>query len=382
MNSSAALALLLQRGTLTRGDLRELTGLSKPTTSEVLRRLTEAGLAKVVGHTSGGPGPNAEIYAPNPAAGYAAAFSVRDTTETKRPALIGAVCDLTGTVLARAETETDLASVEPGAALAAAVADLCDRAGVPPGAVSHIQLGVPGSYDPATDTIHHIDIQGWHRPGLAGALAERLQARVGVDNDVNLAAVAERSRGVAGNVDSFAVLWLGDEGLGLAIDLGGSVLRGARGGAGEIGYMPVGLAAGLDLQGILGGPAVRALATAHGFPAATPETAVATAAARPARGRKFLTELAGRIAHALAAVAALLDPPLIVLAGEVAQAGGTALRDAVAAALAGTQFATPVEVTALTDDAVLLGALDAGLYAVREALIGSLRNDTLRGGIT
>ncbi|HZN71686.1 MAG TPA: ROK family transcriptional regulator [Micromonosporaceae bacterium] len=380
INSSAALALLLDRGTLTRGDLRELTGLSKPTTSEVLRRLTEAGLAVVVGRTSGGPGPNAEIYAPNPAAGYAVAISVRDTTETKRPALVAAVCDLIGTVLARTETEIDLAKTDPGAALATAVADVCDRAGVPSRAVGHIQLGVPGAYDPATDTIHHIDVPGWNHPGLVGTLAERLDARIAVDNDVNLAAIAERGRGVAGDVDSFAVLWLGDEGLGLAIDLGGTVLRGARGGAGEIGYLPVGLGARTDLQGILGGPAVRALASAHGFPAATPESAVAGAAAAAGRSRKaaaaFLTELAERIALALSAVAAVLDPPLVVLAGEVAQAGGTALRDAVAAALAATQFATPVEVTALTDDAVLLGALDAGLRTVREALIGSLRNNT------
>jgi len=374
MNTSATLELLLDRGTLTRADLRELTGLSKPTTSEVMRRLTEAGLAVVIGRTSGGPGPNAEIYAPNPRAGYAAAVSVRDTTETKRPALVGAVCDLTGAILARVETEIDLGDTDPAAAIGAVVGDLCARAGLTVDAIGHVQLGVPGSYDAVADTLHHIDIPGWSQPGLAAALAARIGARIGVDNDVNLAATAERSRGVAGAVDSFAVLWLGDEGLGLAIDLGGSVLRGARGGAGEIGYMPVGLATGVDLQDLIGGPAVRALAGAHGYPAASPEAAVAAAAS--GGGDAFLTELAGRIALALSAVAAVLDPPLVVLAGEVAQAGGRPLRDAVAAALGATPFDTPVEVTALTDDAVLLGALDAGLREVREALLGSLRHDT------
>ena len=66
MNESAALAHLLERRQLTRNDLRELTGLSKPTISEALRRLTDAGLANVVGHISAGPGPNAEVYAANP----------------------------------------------------------------------------------------------------------------------------------------------------------------------------------------------------------------------------------------------------------------------------------------------------------------------------
>src|SRR5438270_13902302 len=108
MNESAALGHLLDNGALTRNDLRELTGLSKPTTSEVLRRLTEAGLAVVTGHTTGGPGPNAEIYAANPEAAYAVAVSVRDIVSTARPTVAIAVCDLAGTTRARAELTVPL----------------------------------------------------------------------------------------------------------------------------------------------------------------------------------------------------------------------------------------------------------------------------------
>jgi hypothetical protein len=74
-------------------------------------------------------------------------------------------------------------------------------------------------------------------------------------------------------------------------------------------------------------------------------------------------------------VAAILDPPLVVLAGEVAQAGGSVLRDLVGEAFhSATPLRTRIEVTALTDDAVLLGALDAGLRAVRDSLVDSLRH--------
>ena len=66
----------------------------------------------------------------------------------------------------------------------------------------------------------------------------------------------------------------------------------------------------------------------------------------------------------------MLDPALVVLAGTVAQAGGARLRDAVAIAI---RTAAPLEAeiatTSLADDAVLLGAVDAGLAAVREDLI-------------
>ncbi|GIH07086.1 hypothetical protein Rhe02_51530 [Rhizocola hellebori] len=376
MNESATLALLLERGTLTRAELRELTGLSKPTTSDVLRTLTGVGFATVIGHTSGGPGPNAEIYAINPSAAHVAALSIRDVTETAHPAVGAALGDLTGNVLARAEY--DLEPSDPITTVVSTVEDLCRRAGLDRGAVTHVQLAVPGSYDPAGDTIRHIDVAGWNRPGLVSDLAGRLDTTVGAENDVNLAAIAERHRGVATGTEGFALLWFG-AGLGCAIDLGDTLLRGVSGGAGELGYVPVGQS-GKDLQDLVGGPAVLALAAEHGYHARTPEAAVAEAVSHvDGRARTpadpFLKELAERIAVALASVAAILDPPLVVLAGEVAQAGGSVLRDLVAEAFHGaTPLRTPIAVTALTDDAVLLGALDAGLRAVRDSLIDSLRH--------
>src|SRR3954468_4920709 len=103
MNESAALAHLIDPGDLTRADLRRLTALSTPTISEVLRRLTEAGLITVVGHKSGRPGPNAEIYAADPDSAYAAAVSVRDVGTSGSPSISAALCDLTGAVRARFE---------------------------------------------------------------------------------------------------------------------------------------------------------------------------------------------------------------------------------------------------------------------------------------
>jgi len=377
MNESAALSHLLDRGELTRSDLRELTGLSKPTISEAVRRLTEAGLVVVVGHLSAGPGPNAEVYAANPQAAYAMAVSVRDTLVTGVPALVAAGCDVSGAIRARVETSVDFAQVEPADAIAAVVEDLRARAGLVGDPVEYVQIGVAGSYDARTETIHHVDIPGWSRPGLIGKIEERVGLRVGVDNDVNLAAVAERRRGVAVGAESFALLWFG-EGLGLAIDLGGTLLRGARGGAGEIGYMPLYSVDGVrhaDFQGLVGGRAVLELAANHGVAGDTPAAAVANAAGSGTDGAPFLAALAERIVVGLDAVVAVLDPPLVVLGGEVAQAGGVALRDAVIAAMRATaSLETAVEITSVTDDAVLLGGLDAALSAVRDSLLASLRS--------
>jgi predicted NBD/HSP70 family sugar kinase len=374
MNTSAVLSHLLSRGPLTRGDIRELTGLSKPTTSDVLRKLVEADLAIVTGHTSGGPGPNAEIYAANPDAAFAAAVSVRETTAA--PVVAIAVSDLIGVTRARTEVIRDLSDGDPAVALVDALQALCAEAGIPVDRIRHTQLGVPGSYDPTTDTIHHIDVPGLDRPGLVTAMRRALGTPVSIDNDVNLAAIAERRRGVGADVPNFALLWL-DQGLGLAIDLGGPLMRGARGGAGEIGYMPLGLPSARtgdeapDLHSILSAAAVLALAETHGIEADTPEAAVTKG------GAAFIAALAQRVAVAVAAVAAVLDPTLVVLAGCVAQAGGSRLRDAVAVAI---RAAAPLEVevatTSLADDAVLLGALDSALAIVREDLIQAVHEAT------
>lgn len=374
MNESATLALLLEKGTLTRAELRELTGLSKPTTSDVLRTLTEIGLATVIGHTSGGPGPNAEIYAINPSAAHVAALSIRDTLVTAQPAIDAALCDLAGTVLVRGEYDVD--ATDPLGVVESTVTSLCRKAGLERAAVNHVQLGVPGSYDASSDTIRHIDVAGWGRPGLVTDIANRLDLTVSADNDVNLAAIAERHRGVAAGSTGFALLWFG-AGLGCAIDLGNSLLRGVSGGAGELGYVPIGKP-GWDMQDHIGGPAVLELAAAHGYKAETAEEAVSSAVSKV--DKKFLGQLAARIAMALAAVAAILDPPLVVLAGEVSQAGGELLRGLVEEAFhKATPLRTPIAVTKLDDDAVLLGALDSGLRAVRDSLIDSLRHALTAG---
>jgi predicted NBD/HSP70 family sugar kinase len=370
INECAALALLLERGPITRGDLRAMTGLSKPTTSEVLRRLTEAGLALVVGRTSGGPGPNAELYAVNPDAAFVAAVAVR-TDHT----VSAAVCDLTGATRAELSGRRDLDREDPVEVVAAAVDAACERAGLSRERLDHVQLSVPGSYDEGNGIIRYVDLPGWSAPGVVEGVGDRLGTAVGVDNDVNLAAIAERTSGAAAGTEAFALLWI-DEGLGLAIDLDGTLLRGGRGGAGEIGYMPVGLpgqgGALTDFQDLVGGEAVVALARRYDVRARTAQRAVARVLARdtPATD-EFLTALATRIAVGLAAVVAVLDPPLVVLAGDVGRTGGQRLAAAVTAALErATPLRTTVAASTVTGDAALIGALHAGLTTVRNTLLG------------
>ncbi len=373
MNEAAALGHVLDRGRLTRAELRDLTGLSKPTISDAFKRLTDAGLVTVVGHESGRPGPNAEIYAANPDAAYTVAVSV-----SYGAPVTAAVCDFGGAVRGRLSVPVDFASTDPVQAVLDVVDATCTQAGIERGRVTQVQLAVSGSYDPRSGVIHHVDVPGWDRQGLVADLRERLGTQIGVDNDVNLAAIAERARGAARGVDGFALLWIGESGLGLAIDLGGTLLRGARGGAGEIGYMPMVAPGGsqkVDFQDLVGSTAAQELAREYGIHEETASRTMATAVSRsdePARG--FVAAFAERVAIGLAAVVAVLDPPLVVIAGDIGQAGGVTLRTAVSAAMAdAAPLETTIAVTALEDNAPLLGAVDAGLSAVREDILANLR---------
>src|SRR6478735_9174170 len=90
MNDRAALDLLLEHGPLSRTRIGKLTGLSKPTASQLLARLEAAGLVLATGTTEGRPGPNAQLYEVDPTAAYAAGLDV--TPER----VLAAVADVTG----------------------------------------------------------------------------------------------------------------------------------------------------------------------------------------------------------------------------------------------------------------------------------------------
>src|SRR6476659_4885802 len=83
----------------------------------------------------------------------------------------------------------------------AAVIDTSDalwaEAALPRGPVAHVQLAVAGAFDPRDRVIHHVDVPGWSRRGLVDDLAAAAGVPVEIDNDVNLAALAERAHGAA-----------------------------------------------------------------------------------------------------------------------------------------------------------------------------------------
>lgn len=374
LNDRAALDLLLSRGPLTRAQLGEMTGLSKVTASQLVERLEERGLVRRVGEQAGGRGPNAQLYSVTPSSAHVVGVDVGPD------GVVAACADITGAVISRVEQSTRDTD-DPVGVVHNAVVQAAGAAGADMSSVRRVVLGTPGLVDPRTGEISFAhDLPRWHR-GLLADLRRDLNIPIFFGNDVNLAAVAESSTGAATGLTDFALVWVG-RGVGLATVVDGRLHQGATGAAGEIGYLPVGGAEvprnasrrGVKgaFQSIAGAEAVRAIGRQFGFRAAEAADVVRAAVTAGPAGEPVLDELARRLGLGVAATCAVLDPPLVVLAGEIGRAGGPALAERVEREVAAITLVAPkVVVTGVTSEPVLHGALRTALDAVRDEVFGS-----------
>ncbi|MFJ8465252.1 ROK family transcriptional regulator [Streptomyces swartbergensis] len=387
MNDRAALDLLLEHGQLSRTRIGKLTGLSKPTASQLLARLEAAGLVLATGTTEGRPGPNAQLYEVNPAAGYAAGLDV-----TPQRILAG-VADITGRTVGRHELPTP--GRRTGTPVVQQVTDALDgavkAAGLARDDIHRLVIGTPGAFDPTTGRLRYAShLPGWHSPTLLDELAAALPMPFEYENDVNLVALAEQRLGAARDHTDFVLLW-NQEGLGAALVLGGRLHRGWTGGAGEVGFLPV---PGTPLvrqvtkansggyQELAGSQAVPRLARELGIediPAGPYAEVAATLVERAAARdddlhRELLRSYATRLATGLASLVSVLDPELVVLSGASLTSGGETLRALVQAEL--EELAAPrprLVVGDVREHPVLRGALESALATTRDEVFDTSR---------
>ncbi|MFJ6128689.1 ROK family protein [Streptomyces griseoviridis] len=388
MNDRAALDLLLEHGPLSRTRIGKLTGLSKPTASQLLARLEAAGLVLQTGTTEGRPGPNAQLYEVDPSAAYAAGVDVSPER------VLAAVADVTGRTVGRFELPTpgrrpDRPVVQQ---VTDALAGAVKAAGLTGDDVHRLVIGTPGAFDPTTGRLRYAShLPGWHAPSLLDELAAALPMPVEYENDVNLVAVAEQRLGAARGHADFVLLW-NEGGLGAALVLGGRLHRGWTGGAGEVGFLPV---PGAPLvrqvtransggyQELAGSQALPALARELGVEdvpsgpyAEVAAALVARAAASEGEGplQRLLETYATRLATGLASLVSVLDPELVVLSGSALTAGGERLRTLVQSELAELAASRPrLVVGDVPEHPVLRGALESALATTRDEVFDTSR---------
>jgi len=207
------------------------------------------------------------------------------------------------------------------AAIAAAARELeVERAA---GAVG---FGSPGVIHPESGII--VDRTPNVRLPADFPLRERLERLLGrrvlMDNDANCAALAEHESGAARGARVSIMVTIGT-GVGTGIVVDGRVVRGAFGGAGEVGHVPVGSdgpPCGCGVEGC-----AEPVASGSGLLARAVEAGLDVASARDVfesrdpRAQAVIARMVDHLARMLGAATQVLNPDVIVIGGGVAQAG-------------------------------------------------------------
>jgi predicted NBD/HSP70 family sugar kinase len=364
-------AMILREGQISRAQLAKATGLSKQTISEVVRVLEEAGLVGPIGQVGSATGRPAVTYRIEPTAAYVMGVDLGGTK------IRAALADLTGAIVAEEVIDTNQRG---GRTVVGQIGvlhqELLHRAKIAPDRLRMVAIGSPGVVHRPTGTIELApNLPGFDRLDVVGSLTRMLGQAPLIENDVNLGAVGEQWQGCGVGCRDLAFIALGT-GIGMGILIDGRLVRGARGGAGEIAYLPFGadpftresrevgaLERGIGTHGIIqaylaaGGDSER---TVRAIFDRLPEDPAAVAA---------IDRTAHSLALAILSVATLFDPEQVVLGGSIGIR--PELLERVRRLMADClPRQVPVMPAALGDRATLVGAIAIALHRLHNELFG------------
>ncbi|MFH8799672.1 ROK family protein [Streptomyces sp. NPDC017936] len=323
------LALVRTGRATTRGALQQATGLSRATVGQRLDRLFRAGWLR---EGAGGPVDSPLGGRPSITLEFDDAHAVVLAADLDTRHARAAVLSLTGELLAE---HSGTLAVEDGpdavlGELGRWFAELLEKAGHRADEVCGIGLAVPGPVDSETGRVVQPPIMpGWDGYDIRGRLARAFTERTGappvpvlVDNDANLMAYGEQRSGYP-DCPAFVLVKV-STGIGAGVVVDGAVYRGLDGGAGDIGHIRVGAEALCRcgshgcLAAVASGGAVARKLAETGVPAASgSDVRDLLAAGHP--GAAALAREAGRqVGDVLATVVTLLNPGVLMIAGDLA----------------------------------------------------------------
>jgi len=234
-----------------------------------------------------------------------------------------------------------------------------------------VGVGTPGLIDGDKGVVLecNANLVGFRGLELRDRLQARLpDARVRIENDVNLAALGEARFGVGREARSLIMVLIGT-GIGGAMVFGGNIYRGVRGIGGELGHMPITAKGGRPcscgrrgcIEAYAGGAAI---SKEYGRRRGGEGLSVQELALRASNGdttaSQILRQAGAMLGRHLGGIVNLLNPDMLVLGGGVTQVGErylsplkTALR---AHAIQVSYEDLSIRSATLGQDAVLIGA--------------------------
>jgi predicted NBD/HSP70 family sugar kinase len=312
---SAVLGLLGTRGPLSRAEIARQLGISPATVTQTTKALIARGLVveleQVASH---GGRPGRLLGLVSTARGAIGAKVTADHVAVVHVALDGTV------------TRSSVHPFDPDAPhslddLARLLREAVDEH---EGHLLGVGVGIPGAVDSQASGRVQAPTLGWAEARVGRTLRAALGVPVLVENDVNTLAVAERVYGIGREHGSYLVATIG-RGIGCGVVIDGSLYRGAFGGAGEIGHIPMsvdGPVCGCGSRGCLEAYIGQSALERSGVEAGViaegdgVEALRAAADAGQAGAREIYAEAGEMLGRALAGVVHTLDPEVVMLLGE------------------------------------------------------------------
>ncbi|MET9498430.1 ROK family transcriptional regulator [Streptomyces sp. NPDC006552] len=333
--SAGGLLQLIRGGRAnTRTDLQRATGMSRSTVGHRLDELNRAGwLRQDTGTSTGGRPSHRIVFDP----GHAAVLAVDLETRYARVAVL----DLAGTILAEHTGDLDIGDGPDRVLdeLARRFPDLLAAAGTPPDKICGVGLSVPGPVDWDKGQIVQPPIMpGWDRFPVRERMQEAYAHHVGacmqdargggvpvfVDNDANLMARAEQ-RGGHPDCSAFVLVKV-STGIGAGVVVHDESFRGIDGGAGDIGHIrlhdrPDALCMCGSygcLAAVASGGALARELSGLGLDVTTATDVKALLDQGHPDAVRLARQAGRRVGEVLATVVTLLNPGVLMLAGDLA----------------------------------------------------------------
>lgn len=385
LNERRVLDVLRAQGSAHAAEVARMAGLSRPTASQVLRSLIDVGLVEEQDPAESDPRRARAMYSAVSDIGVVLVIDIGARF------IRAAVADLNGEVRATfSQPVADPKLPNLLAAMHKAVDQVLAESDFKLADVLSVVVGSPGIVDAQTGEIAIAgtisDLEGLR---LAEVVAKEFGHVPVVENDVNLVTLAEQQYGEGKEVSNFAVLSVGS-GVGAGLSLNGQLYRGSRGAAGEVFYIPFG-AALAGRRGSVDPSAANIVEIANALaadyketrlqPPYTPVAIFEATRHQDPLALAVVDEVARRIALYISAVTAVLDLELVVLSGGIGRQADVLLAAIRAVVAKLVPFAPRVEVSALGEQAVLLGGVALGssiaqdiVFAQRSAAYAAARD--------
>ena len=233
INQQRIMKIVSEKNPIGIPQLIKASGLSRPTVDLIISLFLENGLIRESGFTHGRPGRKAALYELDLNTGFGVGVDLGGSK------IACAIADIGGKILADIYEPIN---PKGGSSIIAQIIEMINnvaqKANISPDKIKQISIGTPGVISKDGQLSLGANVQNLDGMHLQSILRKLFDVEVGVENDLNLAAVGEFLHGSAKEILNFALIQLGT-GIGAGIFVDGQLVRGARGAAGEVAFLPL-----------------------------------------------------------------------------------------------------------------------------------------------